>query len=393
MKDSDNHSVETLPRKIRRGHNEGSIYQRGDGRWTATITLNDKGARRQRRSFYGKTRAEVATKLLEAQKKHSDNLPIPGDRETLGSYLRGWLESSGGASLRPRTRSAYLQMIERHIIPGLGERTLLSRLSTMQLQTYMNEKVASGLSPRTVQYHRAVLRRALNQAVRWGKISQNVAQLVSPPKVERTEIGPLTPEQARAFFSAIAEDRDAALYSLALGLGLRQGEVLGLQWDDVDLEVGTVTVRHTLQRYDRAYHLDQPKTTRSRRTIALPPTLLQLLRAHRTQQVEERLKAGLSWTEDEWNLVFATATGDPRSGFGLNHKIQAILESAGLPRQRFHDLRHAAATFMLAQGVDLRVVMEVLGHSQITTTANTYAHVRLEATRVAAESVDVLLTG
>lgn len=391
MSNAETLDTEARSRNRRRGHNEGSIFQRKDGRWTATITLDAKSGKRQRRSFYGKTRAEVSKKLRAALQKQDENLPIPSERETLGAYLRDWLETSGGASLRPRTRSAYHQMIKQHLVPGLGEKTLLSRLTPEQVQRYMNTKLESGLSPRTIQYQHAVLRRALNQAVRWGKISRNVAQLVSPPKVERPEIRPLTPEQARALLGTIAESRDAALYSLALGLGLRQGELLGLQWGDVNFEAGTLTVRHTLQRYQHTYHLDPPKTAKSRRTIALPTTLLQLLRAHRTQQVEERLRAGPEWKGDEWDLIFATERGEPRSGFTLNHRLQCILAAAGLPRQRFHDLRHASATFMLAQGVDLRIVMEVLGHSQIATTANTYAHVRVEATRIATESLDALL--
>ncbi len=376
----------------RRGKGEGSIFQRGDGRWSAMLTITSEDGRKRRRSFYGKTRAEVAKKLRDAQSKLDSNLPLPSDRETLGAFLTSWLESSGGTSLRPRTRSAYKQMIDQHLLPALGK-TVLSRLTPGQVQAYINAKLASGLSPRTVQYQHAVLRRALNQAVRWGKATRNVAQLVSPPKVERHEIRPLTPEQARAFLGAIAEDRHATLYAIALGLGLRQGELLGLTWDDINFERETLTVRHTLQRYGRQYHLDPPKTTRSRRTIGLPTTLLQLLRAQRAQQVQERLRAEPAWKGDSWNLVFATETGEPRSGFSLNHKLQQVLADNGLPRQRFHDLRHAAATFMIAQGTDLRIVMEVLGHSQIATTANTYAHVRVEATRLAVESVDALLSG
>jgi integrase len=300
-------------------------------------------------------------------------------------------------------------IIERHLKPVLGK-VKLAKLGPEAIRDYMNKKRAEGLSARTVQYHHAVLRAALGQAEADGKIARNPAKLKSakPAPVERSEVRPLTPDQARVLLGAIAEDRLAPLYVAAIGLGLRQGELLGLSWDDLDLEVGTLTVRHTLQRYPSrdaqgnivlkpngkpsySYHLDPPKTEKSRRTLGLPEGLAQLLRAHHRQQSEERLKAGPAWRGHEWDLVFCTESGEPLSSSQLTHGFQDLLASLELPRQRFHDLRHAAATFMLAQGVDLRVVMEVLGHSQIHVTANTYTHVKLDLSREAAERVDALL--
>jgi integrase len=277
-----------------------------------------------------------------------------------------------------------------HLAPELG-RTPLVKLTPEAVQRYMNRKQEAGLSARTVQYHHAVLRRALNQAERWGLVPRNVARLASPPRVQRPEVRPLTAEQARTFLAATKGDRLAPLYALALGLGLRQGELLGVTWDDVDLEVGTLAVRRTLQRYGGAYHLDEPKTERSRRTIPLPAGLTGVLRAHRARQLEERLRAGPEWEGDAWRLVFATERGEPLSPCQLTRRFQAALRAAGLPRQRFHDMRHAAASFMLSQGVPLRVAMEVLGHSQIAVTANTYSHVMPEIQRDAMERVGILL--
>jgi integrase len=375
----------------RRGKGEGAIFQRGgDGRWVATLTL-EGGGKRQRKSFYGRTRAEVAKRLTAALKAQQDNLAIPSERQMVGAFLDAWLNDVATQGLRPRTLASYRMIARLHLNPELG-RIPLARLSPSDVQRYMTKMRASGLSTRTVQYHHAVLRRALQDAERWGKVSRNVARLVSPPRVERPEIRPLTAEQARVLVDAISADRHAALYLMALGLGLRQGELLGLQWTDVDLEAGTVSVNHTLQRYGRGYHLDPPKTDRSHRTVALSASLVQQLKAHRTLQLAERVHAGPAWQGEEWNLVFCTEAGIPCYGSHLTRRFQSLLKSLGLPRQRFHDLRHAAATFMLAQGVDLRVVMEVLGHSQIGTTANTYAHVRVEATRAAVEQVDALLS-
>lgn len=374
----------------RRGRGEGSLMRRRDGRWEARITFQEGGTQR-RRSFYATTQREAARKLRDALKRHDDGLPLPAGRETLGSFLTSWLRNTAAPTLRRRTLQSYELIVSRHLNPQLGG-VPLARLTPDMIQEYMNAKRAAGLSARTVQYHHAVLRRALGQAERWGKLARNPARLVSPPRVERPEVKPLTPEQAQLFLRAVAGSRDAALYTCALGLGLRQGELLGMSWDDIDFEAATLTIRHTLQRYDGAYHLDPPKTQRSARTLGLPASLVEALRAHRKLQLRERLRAGPAWQGDAWNLVFCTRLGAPLPGNHLTHRFQALLASLGLPRQPFHWLRHASASFMLAQGTDLRVVMQVLGHSQIHVTANTYAHVQVDATRAAAENVGELLS-
>jgi len=375
----------------RRGNSEGSIYERADGRWTASIDLGYSGGRRRRKAFYGATRREVADKLTAALRARQQGLPIVGERLTLAAFLTRWLEDSARPTLRPRTFASYKMIVDHHLTPAFG-RLPLAKLAPDAVQRYLNDKRASGLSARSVQYHHAVLRRALNQAERWGLVPRNVARLVSPPRVEHPEPQPLTPEQARAFLAAVSEDRLAALYALALGLGARQGELLALTWADVDLAGHTVSIRRTLQRYDGDWHLDPPKTERSRRTIALPASLVEMLRAHRSRQIEERLRAGPAWQGEKWgDLVFANEIGEPLAGTQLTRRFQAVLAALGLPRQRFHDLRHAAATFMLSEGVSLRTTMELLGHSTIAVTANTYSHVLPELQRDATERVSALL--
>ena len=277
-----------------------------------------------------------------------------------------------------------------HLKPAFG-RTRLVKLTPDAIQMYMNRKLASGLSPNTVRNHHAVLRRALTQAERWGLVPRNVARLVTPPRAAREEVKPLTPEQARAFLDAVQGSRHEALYQVALGLGLRQGEVLGLTWDATDLESATLRVDRTLQRYDGAYHLDEVKTARSRRVIGVPRPLVALLKVRRTRQREERLRAGAGWAGNELNLVFTTVAGAPLYSANVTRAFQKAVEDAGLPRQRFHDLRHAAASFMLAEGVSLKVAQEVLGHSTIAVTADIYSHVMPAATRDATERVGELL--
>jgi integrase len=237
-----------------------------------------------------------------------------------------------------------------------------------------------------------VLRKALNDATRQLLVPRNVASLVTPPSAGHDEIKPLTHEEARKLLAALKGHRHEALYHVALTLGLRQGEILGLTWDAVDLETGTLQVRHSLQRYGREYHLDAPKTPMSRRTIAMPPALVAMLKTHKAVQGEAKLRLGKAWGND-WGLMFTTAEGKPLSGPSLTHAFKKAVEEAGLPTQRFHDLRHAAASYMLLQGVPMKVAQVVLGHATIGTTMDIYSHVAPESVSDATARVSMLLSG
>ncbi|MGA8417974.1 MAG: site-specific integrase [Candidatus Dormiibacterota bacterium] len=327
-----------------------------------------------RRKWYsGKTRAEVVVKVAQGVRAANEGVPIPPERETVGQFLQDWLQGTVSTKVRPSTYSSYRDLVRLHIEPELGK-LRLNKLTPGHVQTMLNRKLASGLSPRRVEYIRAVLRIALNQALRWGLVNRNAAALTQGPRVPKQEVEPLTPEQAGALLEAVSGDRLQALYSVALALGLRQGEILGLSWNEVDFELGVIHVRRTLQRGNGGFMLAEPKTDRSRRSIGpLPTQLLDVLRAHRTRQAEERL-ATRNWNND-WQLVFTTLTGRPLHSADVTHAFQTHLARAGLPRKRFHDLRHTCASFLIAQGVSPRVVMEILGHSQISLTLNTYSHV------------------
>ena len=198
---------------------------------------------------------------------------------------------------------------------------------------------------------------------------RNVATLVEPPRAPRAEVAHMTPTQARTFLDAVHGDRLEALYTVAVALGLRQGEILGLRWTDVDLDASTITVSQALQRVSGQLAFVEPKSRRSRRTIPMPPTVARSLRAHRRLQLEERLTGGPEWNEHD--LVFMSTSGTPLDGRNLTRRFQAALRRAGLPRMRFHDMRHTCASLLLAQGVQPRVVMETLGHSQIGLTLDT----------------------
>lgn len=214
------------------------------------------------------------------------------------------------------------------------------------MDALLRAKSAGGLSPRRVAYIRAVLRRALGQALKWNLVSRNVATLVDPPRQVRHEISPLSPDECQRLLVEVRGDRLEALFVVALATGARQGELIGLRWSDLDLDAGTLTVRRArAMQADGSLGFSEPKSEKSRRTISLPAIALVALRAHRLRQLEERLGLGPNWRDTE--LVFTTTIGTPLDGAAITHRFQAHLAAAGIPRRRFHDLRHSAATLLL----------------------------------------------
>jgi integrase len=252
----------------RRGRNEGTIRKRTDGRWEARVVVTDPTGRQVRRSLLGRDRGAVRDKLRDALRAEANGISMATDRLTVAAFLASWLESVE-PTIRPRTLQSYEMIVRVHLAPGLGHLSL-TRLAPQQVQTFLNAKATAGRSPRTVAIIRAVLRLALGQAEGWGLVSRNVAKLVAPPRVIRREIRPLDPEQARRFLDVVRGDRHEALYLIALGVGLRQGELLGLAWSDVDLEAGTLRVEHALQRVAGVLRLVEPKSATSHRIVALP---------------------------------------------------------------------------------------------------------------------------
>jgi integrase len=244
-------------------------------------------------------------------------------------------------------------------------------------------------SPRSVQYLHAILRSAFEHGVREEGFVQNVVKKVRVSAGERKEIEPLSLDEAKRLLKTARDDRLYALYAVALGIGLRRGEALGLRWEDVDLTDGILRVRQTLQRTKNGLEFLPPKTMRSRRTVALPKNLMTALKEHKGRQEEEEDRAAVRWTHS--GLVFATAIGTPIEPRNLNRHFNALCDKAGIRRVRLHDLRHTCATLLLAQGVDGRTIMELLGHSAIAVTMDIYAHVRLDVLRSAVDRMDGVL--
>jgi integrase len=322
-------------------------------------------------------------------------MPAPAigpDASTIavGELLDRWLDEAVALTVRPRTLASYRYVVRVHLRPALGD-IPLAELTAQDVQALLNRKATAGLAPRTVGYLRGVLRQALGFAERMDLVGRNVARLARPPRVPRRQVSPLTLEQARAFRVAVAGDRLEAMYLVAVGCGLRQGEILGLRWGDVDLEGRTLSVRFALARVDGVLRLVEPKSATSRRTIPMPAFVADALASHRERQATEALPRRPAQPDPFADLVFTTTLGTPLDGITCTRRFQRVLKSAGLPRQRFHDLRHAAASYMLAAGVPARVVMETLGHSEISLTLNTYSHVLPGLGRDAADRMDALL--
>src|ERR1700674_4485839 len=368
----------------KRANGEGSFSQRSNGTWASTISL----PRGRRETFYSKTRAEARRKLVRAVRARDTGMMANSQRSTVADFLDYWLAEVVRPNVRPWTYAGYEVHVRLHLKPALGH-LRLDRLTPIHVQQFLNQKIADGMKPRSVRYIRGTLRTALSKAVKWELISRNAAALGRGPRVERYDIRPLNPDEARVFLGALKGDRLEALYAIALTMGLRQGEVLGLRWQDIDLETADLRVNKQLQRVDGKLQLVAPKTSRSRRMLAVPASTVRSLSERRDRQLQEKAEAGKRWVET--GLVFTNAQGNPIDASLISKQFHQHLERAGLAQRRFHDLRHSCATLLLVQGVAPRVVMEVLGHSHIAMTMNTYSHVIPELQWQAARRMDALL--
>ena len=291
----------------KRGNGEGSITRRKDGLYMARYTVQTATGSK-RKTLYGKTRREVDEKLTKAKTDRDGGLVFDADNLQLGEYLERWLVDSVRDTVRPTTFERYEQMVRLHIRPVLGK-VKLKNLTPAHVRGLYREKLDAGLSPRSVQYVHVTLHKALKQAIADGLIPRNATEAVKPPQVSREEMRPLTAEQVKVLFEAARGDRLEALYVLAVTTGLRQGELLGLKWDDIDLEVGTLQVRRTLTTAKGGPVLSASKTKGSRRTVRLSQTALEALRSHLERQLEEIDQAGGLWSEN--GLIFASESGSP----------------------------------------------------------------------------------
>jgi integrase len=306
---------------------------------------------------------------------------------TVAAFLKEWLDSIAH-SVRPRTWRRYSEYVDLHLIPELGS-TPLSALSSRQIQGVYADKIVGGLSTMSVLHIHSVLHRALGQAKRWGLIGVNPTDLVDAPRPEPLEMNALSPDEARRLLEAARGDRLEALYALAVTTGMRQGELLGLRWRDVELEQRSLRVTTSLQYVPgKGLRLSPPKTPRSRRRVLLSELAVESLQRHLKTQREEMLDP--PWEDND--LVFPNSRGRPMYATNLlSRSFACLLKRAGIRHVRFHDLRHTAATLLLGEGVHPKVVSEMLGHSKTAITLDTYSHATPTMQRQAANAFDRLL--
>ena len=359
----------------RRGHGEGSIYKRPNGLWAAQVTLPTG----KRHTVYARTRREVAAKLAEVQADPL-NVATPG-RMTVAGYLDRWLATCS-STLRPTTLSTYSSLVRRHVNPRIGA-AQLGRLTPITIQQMYTDLTADEVSPRTRQAVHAVLRRALGEAVNLGMLSDNPAARVKRPRVPRVEVRALDTHDVRRLLDAAEGDPYEALYILAVTAGLRQGELFGLKWKDVDTRRRALSVRRSIVDAGGYRGVAEPKTAAGRRRVELSDLAVNALREHRG-----RCKA----TPHPEGWVFTDTRGGPlrRSNF-LRRQWAPLLARAGLEGVRFHDLRHTSASLLLAAGVHPKIVQERLGHATVGITLDTYSHVLGSLQREVADRIDELL--
>ena len=361
----------------RRGSAEGSVFQRKDGLWSATVELGKgAGGKRLRKTLYGRTKREVLTKLGTEQEAIRKGTTTTGDL-TVGEWLDQWLASLEPTGLKASTVRNYGEVVRYFITPHLGH-IRLARLTPEDVENMGRSLAAAGRSTNSQRLARTILRRSLNQAERRGYVNRNVVALTDAPHVEVAERPTLSADQAKQLLAELSGDPLHALYTVSIHTGLRQGEALTLRWSDVDFESGTIQV--TGRSTGKARVRTEPKTDRSRRTVALTP---QATEALRMQQVRQNLE-GSAGTLD---LVFTSSRGTALFDSNIRRHWQKVSSKLGLPPMHWHDLRHSAATIMLAQGVPIEVVSRVLGHASIRITADIYGHVSPEAHREATDAL------
>jgi integrase len=404
----------------RRANGEGTVYQRKDGRWEAAGYVMTASGGSKRVRVYAATRKQAMDQLIAKIAASRQGMPIADDGTlTVADYLTRWLRDVAVHRLRPTTFATYDRYIRVFIIPGIG-RKRLAALTPKDIRTWLHQTAeicqccAQGWDaardpnarrresrPRccavgtccgkrvtagTLRYLRAILSSALAHAVREDALPRNVASAVRLPDTRAAVFQPLTATEARWLLVAARPTRLGALVELALRTGLRRGELLGLGWDDLDLEYGVMDIRQTLQRAPSGgFALYPPKTQSSQRRIVLPRECITSLRAHRDRQQAEREAAREAW--QPYGLVFTKPDGTPIEASTLTRHFAKLCDTAGIRRIRFHDLRHSCATLLLEQGVDLVTIKDLLGHAQIHITADVYAHVRPRLQRDAIEAM------
>ncbi|MDQ6928116.1 MAG: site-specific integrase [Actinomycetota bacterium] len=358
----------------KQGRGDGTIYfEESRQRWVAAFDVRSNNGKRQRRRVTGPTRAKAREAMRIAQSAQTDGLPVPDGSLTVKRFLEDWLANTVPAVCHSsNTVANYKWAVDKHLVPALGGHRLRD-LSPDDVDHMLRARAATGLSRSSLMRLRMVLGRALRHAERRGKVVRNVATLADLPKAGKgRESRALSVEQAKALLDAAKGDRLEALFVTGLMCALRPGELLGLTWDDVDLDAATLQVRRSLKRDGTALYIGELKTPRSRRALNLPAQVVEALKAHRARQAAERLVAGDIW--QDFQLVFATDVGTPTDPSNLRRSFSRLTCSVGIGHWRPYELRHSAASILSAARVPLEEVADIMGHDGTRMTALVYRH-------------------
>jgi integrase len=371
-------------------------YNATRGRWEGQIVVREPDGTRRRRKVTGATENIVKARMRELKVDADRGLVARDKNITLATFLRSWIEHTLPRSVAPSTLALYSHIVEAYIIPTIGRRRL-SSLSPSDVDDMIRQLSARGLSPNTQRSARSVLRKSLRFAIREKLATSNAATESDPVRVPQRAGRTLTVDEARQFLDFVDDDRLAAAWITGLMVGLRLGELLALEWSDLQLDTApaTLTVRTSLKRLAGVGLVrTETKTLTSMRTVHLPDQTIAALRLHRTRQLEERLAAGEVWEPLPLgaDLVFRTEYGTAIDPANLRHRCYKLTEESGIGRRSPHELRHSAASLMLAFGVPLKVVSETLGHSSIRVTADVYGHLVDEQRSQAAEAMSLGLS-
>jgi integrase len=368
----------------------GHVYRRG-ATWTVKYDegRDEHGRRRQRSKGGFATRREAQRFLTDVLARVGDGSYAPPSKVTLGDYLTGeWLPAVEG-TLRPLSVQTYAALIRGHIVPRLGS-LRLQAVTAGHLNGLYRELEQAGLAPATRRVMHAIIHRALKDAVRWGKLVRNPAEMADPPSRGRPRAQAWTAKELTRFLEHVRDDRLFPLWRLAATTGMRRGELAGLTWRCLDLDGARLSVEQQLVRTRGGSMFGPPKSDRSRRTVALDPETIRVLRGHRATQLLERDFAGEAYADRD--LVFADELGGPIHPHRLTKWFARQRRNAGLSTGTLHILRHTAATLALTEGVPVHIVAARLGDDP-KTVLDTYAHLLPRSDEQAAERVAALLAG
>ena len=349
---------------------KGHIRPRGKGSWQLQVYTSGPDGKRYYETVKGR-KSDAQRRLRELLSSLDKGVSVPVGRLTLAEHLKAWLEGYVATNCSPRTFDGYQSIIERHLIPALGH-VQLKRLTPQQIQAYYGKAVKK-LSARTVHHEHRVLSQALKYAVRQGYLGRNPAELADPPKPKKKTMRTLTIGEVEVLLDMVKDNYYYPIYYAAVSTGLRQAELLGLRWRDIDLDMCSISVSQVLYKRGGVCEFKEPKTEHSRRRVSMTDKLTKYLRKYRSEREADYHQLNEELNLDD--LVFASVKFMPIDPNVLSHAFTRLAKRAGLPGVRFHDLRHSFASLMFLRGAKPKVISEALGHSSVAFTMDTYAHI------------------